>query len=176
MSATRPPVRLSRETAADVTRSRRTGIFFSRVMSIYRTFKRSPRSDVHHVAEHVTRPLADVRGTEQSSQERDWTKVRKAHPAQTLLPASVQWLEALPQDVRPDALASAHPRIVNMLARLWPNAQALTDYMSDLLVDRRGGRKGFPIEVLADLNRLRSYWAELNPDQTKTWDLPPRAR
>jgi hypothetical protein len=138
-------------------------------MSIYRDFKRSPRSDVHHVAEHVTKPLNEGETISPPPAPRDWTTARKARPADTLFPATLRWIDALPEEVRPHALSRAFPRIANMLARLWPNAAAFSDYMNDLLVDRRGGRKGFPLQILADLNRLRAHYGTLNPDQIAVW-------
>ena len=138
-------------------------------MTIYRDFKRSPRSDVHHVAEHVTRPLNEGETISPPPPPRDWTPARKAHPADTRFPATVRWIDALPDEIRPHALSGAFPRIANMIAQLWPNAAGFSDYMNELLVDRRGGRKGFPLEVLADLNRLRAYYSTLTPGQIAVW-------
>ena len=64
-----------------------------------------------------------------------------------------------------------------MLAWLWADDASFTDYLSDLLVDRRGGRKGFPIEVLADLHKLHALRnALLYSDRTATWDEPALVR
>lgn len=146
-------------------------------MSIYRTFKRSPRSDVHHVAEHVSKPVeSDTAAPAAAAPQKDWSTSRRAQPADTLFPSSVRWLDSLPVDVRPKVLAAGFPRIVNMLARLWPGAMPFTEYLNELLVDKRGGRKGFPLEVLAELHTLREYCATLNPDQIEVWDDPRRPR
>jgi hypothetical protein len=85
-------------------------------------------------------------------------------------------MESLPVDVRPKALAASYPRIVNMLARLSPSAAPFTEYLNELLVDRRGGRKGFSLEVLEELHTLREYYATLNPDQIAVWDDPSQPR
>jgi hypothetical protein len=146
-------------------------------MSIYRSFKRSPRSDVHHVAEHVSKPAeSDTVAPAAPKPQKDWTRLRKAQPADTLFPSSVRWMESLPVDVRPKALAASYPRIVNMLARLSPGAAPFTEYLNELLVDRRGGRKGFRLDVLEELHTLREYYATLNPAQIAVWDDPSQPR
>ena len=133
-------------------------------MSIYRPFQRSPRSDVHQVGEHVVGP--DTAQPRESSPvaEQDWVSRRRARPAETLLPVATRWLTALPFDVYPLALAKTFPRIANALATFWERPDALTSYLGELLVDRRGGRNGFPLDVLDELNQLRSYYATLHPE------------
>jgi len=134
-------------------------------MSIYRNFTRSPLSDVHHVAEHVARPpeIGQALAVPESPQQ-DWTKLRKASPATKLFPATARWIDALPTEIQPKALGTSFPRIANMLAGVWSVAAAFDEYITDLLVDKRGGRKGFPVEVLAELHRLRAYRGGLKPD------------
>jgi hypothetical protein len=145
-------------------------------MSIYRTLKRLPLSDVHHVAEHVSGPDTIERNGAAILLGKDWAARRKGSPAETLLPATIRWMVALPIEMQPRALSKAFPRIANMLARLWRDPSALTDYMDDLLVDRRGGRKGFPVDVLADLQTLRDYCGTLSPDKAVIWDELSQAR
>ena len=40
-------------------------------------------------------------------------------PPETLLPTTVRWIETLPSDVQPAAVARALPSIANTLAELW---------------------------------------------------------
>jgi hypothetical protein len=129
-------------------------------MSIYRPLSRSPRSDVHHVAEHITAPERD---RALDAPTCDWTALRKAAPAETLFATTVRWMAALPIDAQPVALSKGFPRIVNTLAALWRRPEALTSYLGDLLVDRRGGRRGFPLEVVEELHRLKAYYSKLHP-------------
>lgn len=88
----------------------------------------------------------------------DWQQVRKARPADYLLPISERWVEHLPNDIVPVALATQFPRIVNLVAMQWEDRRACPAYFEELLMDRRGGRRGFPAEVRRDLSRLRNYW------------------
>ena len=83
--------------------------------------------------------------------------MRKARPAETLLPVATRWLATLPFDCYPLALAKKFPRIANALATFWTRPDALTSYLGELLVDRRGGRKGFPLDVLDELDP-KEFW------------------
>jgi hypothetical protein len=84
---------------------------------------------------------------------------RRAHPLNQPLPATVRWASNFPDGIRPFALLKQFPRIANMLARTWTDQPALESYLESLLTDRRGGRRGFPPEVLNELLTLR-YIAE----------------
>src|SRR5262249_53163302 len=75
-------------------------------MSIYRSFRRSPLSDVHHVAEHVAKPPEIGQAPAPEPPQQDWTTLRKASPADTLFPATTRWIDTLPTDVRPTALGA----------------------------------------------------------------------
>jgi len=145
-------------------------------MSIYRSFKRSPKSDVHHVAGGVDSPSSSGRPIGSSVPAQDWAAWRKASPADTLLPPTIRWMRALPGEVQPRGLVAAFPRIANMLANLWPNVAALSEYMNELFVDRRGGRRGFPLDVQAELHKLRAYHATLHLDQSFAGDGSNRPR
>jgi len=65
------------------------------------------------------------------------------------------WLMSLPRLLRPAHLCVAYPRVVNRLALCWDD-QSLTEHLlDDLLIGRRGNRKGFPRPVAEELMRLR---------------------
>lgn len=87
-----------------------------------------------------------------------WLDARKAAPANYLLPSACKWIESLPADVRPDALASRYPRIVNLIAAQWTDHGTCPLLFEDLLRDRRGGRAGFPPDVHRDLVCLQEFW------------------
>ena len=53
----------------------------------------------------------------------------------------------------PAALEAKYPRIFNRIMDLW-GMQELEDYFADLMVDKRGGRQGFPPDVLNDILTL----------------------
>jgi hypothetical protein len=46
------------------------------------------------------------------------------------------------------------PRVANRLAIAWPDPKAVQEVLDDVLIDRRGGRQGFPPAVQQELLRL----------------------
>ncbi len=85
-------------------------------------------------------------------------RLRKADPANYLLPTSLKWLKTLPDEARPVSLATRYARIVNTLAQQWNDPPACGAYFAALLVDRRGNRQGFPPAVQTDLRILLEYF------------------
>jgi hypothetical protein len=88
----------------------------------------------------------------------EFARLRKADPANYLFPTSLKWLKSLPEEARPVALATRYARIVNNLAHQWNDHDACGAYFDALLVDRRGGRQGFPPAVQADIRILLEYF------------------
>ena len=121
-------------------------------MSVYRPLKRSPRSDKQQGV-----PRAP---------EQNWTGRRKAKPAEFLFPTTMRWMATLPSEFQPTAIGEAFPRIANALAALWIRPDAFMSYLDDLLIDKRGGRQGFPIDALAELHALSGYYAVSRPDRS----------
>ena len=107
----------------------------------------------------------DVSGiqSDPSAESRDWVKLRKAKPAEQLLPMSKKLLDDLPDEVFPNALATHYARIVNLIALQWNDRSSGDSYFNELLTDQRGGRQGFPAPVKRDLVRLRTYWHLFGP-------------
>lgn len=88
----------------------------------------------------------------------DWTPLRKARPAEHLLPLTEKWFDGFPADRAPCALASQYPRVCNMIAVLWNDHRGAPELFEDLLTDKRGGRAGFPPAVRRDLHAVQEYW------------------
>ena len=110
---------------------------------------------VYAVADPVDRSNRDEpTGPECSS---EFTRQRKALPVAFLLLNTEEWLDALPRSVQPYALCKLYPRIANRIAASWADMKALSAYFDELLVARRRGRGGFPLEVLSELCVLREY-------------------
>lgn len=59
-------------------------------------------------------------------------------------------------DAYPRHLEAQYDRILTKLEALWDTPE-IHDYFSDLLIDKRGGRKGFPKEVLNEIIALREF-------------------
>ena len=67
------------------------------------------------------------------------------------------WLNALPQGVRPVHLPADFPRIANDLARLWPETSALDHYFEDKEFSPREDRQGFPALIKEELLAMHIY-------------------
>jgi ankyrin repeat protein len=59
-------------------------------------------------------------------------------------------------DGYPSHLEQRYERILIKIEQLWDRAE-LHDYFSDLLIDKRGGRQGFPKEILNEIIVLREF-------------------
>ena len=57
----------------------------------------------------------------------------------------------------PYALEEKFDRILTNIEKLW-GTPAIDDYFDDLIIDKRGGRQGFPKDVLDDILRLRQFY------------------
>jgi hypothetical protein len=75
------------------------------------------------------------------------------------------WLASLPQEVRPRALAIQFPRIFNRIAELWTHQLRCEEFLNELLIDKRGTRKGFPPDVAQELVTLKIYFVKTSTIQ-----------
>ena len=121
----------------------------SQIMSIYRGYRPLP-SDVQ-VLRVSDRPAK----TDVSAATPSFHQSRRAQPALVLLPRTAAWIECLPKSIRPMSLALQFPRIANSVCAVWLDQPACSKYLSELLTDLRGGRKGFPMAVLREIEALR---------------------
>lgn len=97
-------------------------------------------------------------GDAPASAQSDWTEARQPPDPATLqlTPAALKWLAQLPREVRPLELFHAYPRIGNQLAALAAPA-AVSAFVGELLIDKRGGRQGFPGGIALELSRLQEH-------------------
>jgi hypothetical protein len=102
--------------------------------------------------------------------ETDWTGKRKTGGADPLLAATVAWVESLPAYARPNQLARDFPRVANKLCELWKQPTKCDEYFQQLLIDHRGGRRGFPPGPAMELNALRSHYEAVYPYTHSIWD------
>jgi hypothetical protein len=81
----------------------------------------------------------------------------RRQPLNLQLPNTARWATELPEEVQPLRLLQQFPRIANNLARLWQDDLESRMYLDELLIDHRGGRRGFPPDVHLELWNLREY-------------------
>jgi len=74
---------------------------------------------------------------------------------ETLSQKTESYLRSVPNLKYPSALVAAFPRIANQIVALTTNVEALKAYFDSLTNDMRGGRQGFPFDVLMDIHAMR---------------------
>jgi hypothetical protein len=92
----------------------------------------------------------------------DWSGQRRPPSSDdtVLSDVAMRWLASLPAEVRPLELCRRYARIGNQLAALSANPAALHAFLVELLIDRRGGRQGFPDGIGLELSRLHDHTAQ----------------
>ena len=67
-------------------------------------------------------------------------------------------------DLYPKNLEQQFLRVFNRIIELWCSPE-IDDYFTDLLIDNRGGRQGFPLEVVSELFVLSHFNAKLRSQE-----------
>jgi hypothetical protein len=94
-----------------------------------------------------------------ASTDSSWAQLRAPLRASDLVLSitAQDWLESLPAPLRPARLCMSYPRVVNRLALCWSDPASTSELLEDLLIGKRGNRKGFPGPVAEELMRLRRF-------------------
>jgi hypothetical protein len=107
----------------------------------------------------------------ETTHESSYLSARVAKPQDELLPQTVKWMESLGDDTRPKEIPTVYPRIANALCRLWNTPKACLTYLDELLIDRRGGRTGFPGGIVLEIASLKDHYeTAVHPSMQTTWD------
>lgn len=67
------------------------------------------------------------------------------------------WLRSVPRAVHPVQLCRHYPRLGNRLALAWPDPRRTERLLMDLMIDSRGGRRGFAPRIATEIARLFAY-------------------
>jgi hypothetical protein len=103
-----------------------------------------------------------------------WAEKRsKPQPSDLMLMDDTrEWLRALPPEIKPVHLTQKFPRIVNKICGAWRRPEQCLKIFDELMMDRRGTRQGFPIDVVREITHLRVYYTtevyKMKPD---TWTI-----
>lgn len=103
-----------------------------------------------------------------------WAEQRKPPiPSDVALQAETQdWLVAMPERVRPRHLPHQFPRVANKIFSAWKRPEICIKVFDELMMDSRGTRKGFPLEVAREITNLRVYYTtEVFKMKQDTWVL-----
>lgn len=70
---------------------------------------------------------------------------------------AMDWIVALPPTIRPHTTCEQFPRVANAIADSWEDVPLCTRVLDHMLQDYRGGRRGFPATVQAELSTLMHH-------------------
>ena len=92
----------------------------------------------------------------------NWDEKRSQSATETLSDETNAWMSELPESVRPGQLALRYARLANRLCKVWNEPAKCDRLLDDLMLDRRGTRKGFPLQIANELATLRDYFYKLH--------------
>ncbi|HWX01537.1 hypothetical protein [Collimonas sp.] len=92
--------------------------------------------------------------------EKNWELLRRLlGPADVnMQERTYEWLLSIPTETWPLWLIKHHPRIANQFADVWQRRPVCEKLFSELLLDQRGTRKGFPADVTREIMALKRYF------------------
>ena len=71
---------------------------------------------------------------------------------------------------RPSRSCSRYPQAVEKLLKQWRNPAEFRLALDAMLMDSRGGRQGFPFDVVSEFSTLREYYDQyVSPVRTSAW-------
>ena len=128
-------------------------------------FEKVSLDDARQVLDDAVKPVYST-----SRPAVSWEARRKPAAAESLRTATLQWILKLPPHVQPRHLQVRYPRIANRMAADWGSIVACETFLESLLTDKRGGRKGFPLNVAQEIATLRDYYFRLHHKNLTPWD------
>ena len=131
-------------------------------MSIYRKpdHEETPDHDVRFTGAPRSKAESMLEAEREAAEQR---KRSKAEPTNIALPRTLAWAATLPPDVQPTALIRLYGRIANVLALDWNDPLAVAADFDQLLMERRGKRKGFPPIIVTELRALARHYGSGQP-------------
>ncbi|HEY3179963.1 MAG TPA: hypothetical protein VGL25_13885 [Casimicrobiaceae bacterium] len=128
-------------------------------------FEKVSLSDARKALDDAVKPAVTVTKTAANHESK-----RKAAPPESLRTTTIQWILKLPPQIQPRHLQVKYPRVANRIAALWGDPTGCESYLDDLLTDKRGGRKGFPLNVAQEIASIRDYYFRLNHKGGAAWE------
>lgn len=101
----------------------------------------------------------------------NWEEKRSVSSDEALSDEARAWLAELPEAVRPRQLAGRYARLANRIAKLWDDPARCERFLDELMTDRRGGRKGFPLAIATELATLHEHYYRLHHGGKSPWDF-----
>ncbi len=95
---------------------------------------------------------------------------RLPESARQLSPDVQQILAQLPPALRLGRSCSRFPQAVEKLLKHWRNPAEFRLALDGMMMDSRGGRQGFPFDVVSEFSALREYYDQyVSPIRTSAW-------
>jgi hypothetical protein len=120
-------------------------------------FEKVSLTDARKALDDAVKPAVTINKTAVNHEAK-----RKPAQPESLRTATIQWMLKLPPHIQPRHLQVKYPRVANRVAALWSDPTGCESYLDDLLTDKRGGRKGFPLNVAQEVASIRDYYFRLN--------------
>jgi hypothetical protein len=114
--------------------------------------------------------LDETTGVYAKRKVEDWAAKRTATPSEPLSDAAAAWIAELPPSVQPRQLALRYARLANRLCETWTTPARCERLLDDLMIDRRGGRRGFPLALANELAALREYYFRMHHTSGSAWE------
>ena len=90
--------------------------------------------------------------------------------ARQLSPDVQRILAALPPGIDLGRSCSQYPQAVEKLLKHWRNPIEFRSVIESMVIDRRGGRQGFPFDIVTELGALREYYDQyVSPIRPTAW-------
>ncbi len=83
-----------------------------------------------------------------------WKRAPARDKDRVLLSKTHLWLRQIPSSLLPKHMCRHHPHVVNRFADCWGDKDKFEVLIDDLLIDRRGTRKGFSARVRGEIEQL----------------------
>jgi hypothetical protein len=100
----------------------------------------------------------------------NWDEKRSQTLAEPLSDETNAWMAELPEAVRPRQLSLRYARLANRLCKAWSEPAKFDRLLDDLMIDRRGTRKGFPLQVANELASLRDHFNKVHGYGRSAWE------
>jgi hypothetical protein len=99
---------------------------------------------------------------------------RPASPMDRVLsPYATRWLLSIPRRHRPRLLPIQFPHVANRLSLVWRDPGLTEACFADLMLDRRGGRIGFPRGVTEEILRLNELFMAMQDARYRPLAVEP---
>jgi hypothetical protein len=90
--------------------------------------------------------------------------------ARQLSPDAQRILAGLPPAIALGRSCAQYPQAVEKLLKHWRNPIEFRLILDSMVIDSRGGRQGFPFDIVREFSALREYYdLQVNPVRTNAW-------